>query len=374
MPELSVKCYKGTNPGDDRLYMFDPLLKLSEVRKRLTNDGFLPPDNNDDRAFRFIAAQSESSDMQDALINKSIESVVPLQGVLGKQNQLLTTNYLARKKPDLIGIGTDWFFNRYLGVQIDLNNSDPEGRATNDRIKAFKPLMLTNVKPTSENVTGIWDNVCVCVEDSVVTFKLSSWGAAGYQFHIGGEQGEPIVNGGELNCCLWNNPNTYSQVWMQRYSNKPQTIQIVSARSQQITGGDILRFQKVTVKSWRITGYSQDGHRYESNQTPPTRSGPAGLAGFNAEIADAASDFANQKQMVKAKSITTVPGDSVTPGGPVAGPPSVQQWGKPIYDIQADDPSQALGEVVIYFFVFESWDKANKVIHGYNAPDPNLWN
>jgi hypothetical protein len=161
---------------------------------------------------------------------------------------------------------------------------------------------------------------------------------------------------------------------MQRYANKLQTIQIVSARSQQITGGDILRFQKVTVKTWRLTGYSQNGKRYESNQTPPVRSGPAGMGGFRAEIADAAADMANQRSMVKAQNITTVPGGSVTPGGPVAGPPSQQQWGSPISDIAADDPSQALGEVIIYFFVFESWEKANKVIHGYNAPDPNLWN
>jgi len=371
MSELNVKCYKGVNTGDDRLYAFDPMLKLSDVRTRLTSDGFLPPDNNDDTAFRFIAAQSQSSEMQDALINKSVENLVPLQGVLGRQNQLLTTNYLARRKPDLIGIGTDWFFNRHVGVQISLNDQDAEGTATNQRIKAFKPMMLTNVKPTSKNVVGIWDNVCVCVENSVVTFKINGWGAAGYQYSIAPEQGEAICSPGDLNVCLGDRPNNYQGVWMQRYSKKAQTIQIVSARSQQITGGDILRFQKVTVKTWRITGYSQDGKRYASNQTPPARTGTAGL-GFHAEIADAAADMTNQKQIVHA--ITTVPGGSVTPGGPVAGPRSDQQWAKPIYDIEADDPSQALGEVVIYFFVFESWEKANKVINGYNAPDPSLWN
>jgi hypothetical protein len=373
MPELNVSCYKGTNPGDNKRFNFDPMLKLSEVRKRLKTDGFLPDDNApSDIAYRFIAAQSESSEMSDALINKSVENLVPLAGVLGKQNQLLTTNYLARRKPDLIGIGTDWFFNRYVGVNISLNNGDPEGKKTNDRIKAFRPLMLTNVKPTSQNVVGIWDNVCVCVENSVVSFSINSWGAAGFQYYIAPDQGDPICNG-DLNICLWDQPNRYASAYMARYASKPQTIQIVSAKSQQITGGEILRFQKVTVKTRRIKGYSQDGKRYASNQTPPTRSGPAGLEGFNAELADAASDLNNQKALVKAPGIVTVPGDSVTPGGPVAGPPSQQQWGKPIYDIDVDDWSQALGEVVIYFFVFESWEKANAVINGYNAPDPTLW-
>lgn len=372
MTALNVTCYKGSNNSDIKVYQFDPLMKLSEVRQRLTSDGFLPQDSGNNVAYRFIAAQSQSSNMEDALINRSVENLVPLAGVLGAANQLLTTNYLAGTKPDLIGIGTDWFFNRYLGVRISLNNNDTDGQKTNSSIKAFKPLMLTNVKPTSRNAVGIWDNVCVCVENSVVQFDLSSWGAVGYQFYIAPESGEAICDG-ELNVCLGDSPNRYQQTTLRRYASRQQTIQIVGADSAQVTKSETLRFQKVTIKSRRITSYGQNGRTYSSNNMPPILRGPAGLQGFHADIAEAGQSFNNMRSLATASSITTVPGDSIKPGGPVEGPPSQQNFGSSIHDVREDDWSQALGEVVVYFFVFNSWEAANRVINGYNTPDPNLW-
>ena len=67
-----------------------------------------------------------------------------------------------------------------------------------------------------------------------------------------------------------------------------------------------------------------------------------------------------------------VPGDSIKPGGPVPGPSSQQTFGT-ISDLKTDDWTEALGEVVVFFFVFKSLDDAKRVIDGYNAPDPNLW-
>ncbi|HEY0144397.1 MAG TPA: hypothetical protein VGF48_26170 [Thermoanaerobaculia bacterium] len=371
---INVTCYKGSASDSDRkVYQLDPMLKLSNVRDTLTNSGFLTADNGDDTAWRFVAAQSDSTAAEDALVNKSVENLVPLQGVLGGANQLICTNYLATRKPDLIGLGTDWFFNRYLGVKISLNNSDTDAKTTNASIKAFAPVMLTNVKPTSKNVVGIYDNVCVCVENSVVTFSLSSWGASGYQFYIGQDQGDPICDG-SLNVCNFDTPNRYASTDMRRWAEKPQTIQIVGADSVGVTGGETLRFQKVTFRTRRITSYDQNGKTYASSAMPPARTGPAGLGGFRAQIADAASDFNNQRGLATAGQLETIPGDSIKPGGPVEGPPSQQNWGAPISNLQTDDWNQALGEVVVYFFVFNSWEQANRVINGYNAPDPNLWN
>jgi hypothetical protein len=373
MPTMNVTAYKGTSlETDSRIFQLDPNAKLSNVRSTLTSAGFLPPDNNSDTAFRFVATQSESTHLDDALIAKSTESLIPLAGVLGTANQLICTNYLARTKPDLIGISTDWFFNRYLGINISLNNSDPEGQKTNSQIKAFNPLMLTNVKPTSKNVVGIWDNVCVCVENSVVQLTFNSWGAAGFELYCAQDQGEAICDGGLY---ISGVPNDYRSTTIKRYKNKQQTIQIVGADSQGISGsGEILRFQKMTFKTRRMTSYKQNGQTFSSSQTPPVRTGPAGLSGIDAELADAAADFRNQRSLANAKGVTTIPGDSVKPGGAVQGPPSQQNWGAPISNIAVDDWSQALGEVVLYFFVFKSWEQANKVINGYNAPDPRLWN
>jgi hypothetical protein len=375
MDPINITCYKGTATAQDfRVYQFDPSTFLTAVRTRLTTDGFLPADDTANNvAYRFVAAQSESSNMEEALINKSVEYLLPVAGVLGGANQLITTNYLATTKPDLIGIGTDWFFDRNVGVNISLNTGDPEAVATNSSIGAFPPLMLTNVKPTSSNVVGIYDNVCVCVENSVVNFSISSWGAAGFQYYIAPESGEPICDG-DLNICFGDNPNRRGNAFLSRYYGKSQTIQIVGAASQNISGGaETLRFQKVTVKTRRITSYDQNGTTFASNQAPPTPSGPASADVFHARVADAAADLDSQKSLVKAPTITTVPGDSIKPGGTVEGPASQQQFGSPISNIQTDDWSQALGEVVIYFFVFKSFEQANRVINDYNVPDPTLW-
>jgi hypothetical protein len=56
-----------------------------------------------------------------------------------------------------------------------------DGAQTNRDIGAFPPYLLTNVKPTSKLVTGIYDNVCVVAEKSVVAFDLRSWGAVGFK-------------------------------------------------------------------------------------------------------------------------------------------------------------------------------------------------
>ena len=374
MAPTNVTAFKGTSlESDRRVYQIDPMQKLSTVRDKLTKDGFLPADKENEIGYRFVVPTSESTTFRDAVLAKGTENYVPLAGVLGGANQLICTNIWSTKKPDLVGIRTTWFFNRYLGVNIGLNNSDEEGRKTNASIGAFDPLMLTNVKPTSEKVVGIWDNVCVCIENSVVSFNLSSWGSAGYELYIAQEQGGAIVDGG-LYVCNAPVPDRYLGTTISRYRDKPQTIQIVSARSQGISGSaDVLRFQKVTFKTRRITSYEQNGNTFASNTAPPTRSGPAGLEGFDAELADAAADFQNQRSLANAKGITTLPGDSIEPGGAVEGPKSQQNWGGPIRKIQKDDWSQALGEVVVYFFVFKSKEQAERVINGYNAPDPSLW-
>jgi hypothetical protein len=96
MPTLSVHCYKGVNSSDMGVYNFDPQMNLADVRSALTSSGFVAPDT-DDVALRFVASQSKSTNLEDALIAKSVENIVPLQGVLGAHNQLILTNIVARK-------------------------------------------------------------------------------------------------------------------------------------------------------------------------------------------------------------------------------------------------------------------------------------
>jgi len=342
---VPVTAYKGVSAGDIRPFMLPTEQPLSEVRATLTRDGFLTPDRPD-AAYRFVAMQSESSQLPDSIINPENERLIPLAGVLRNGQTLVCTNVLATRSPDLIGEPTDHFIHRNVGVQVWLNDYDPQARAANSAAGAAgRVMMLRNVKPPSSRVTGIYDNVCVCVDGSVVGFNLTSWGAAGFQFYIAPDAGEPIVNA-DLNICYFNEPNRFATASIWRYASRPQSIQIRATSSLGIRGAETLRYQKVTFKARSIRAYSQDGNVYRSDQTPPPPT----------------------TRFTTASTVTTVPGGSITPGTPVPGPPSGQQFGKPIYDIVTDDWTTALGEVVVYFFVFPTWQMADTVIRAINAP------
>lgn len=352
MSTIKVRCYKGVGPDDRRDVDLDPASNLSAVRVKLVASGFIQPDTSDVQ-LRFVAAQSDSSEVTEALIVLSVERGVPLQFVLGSANQLILTNIAARKRPDLIGIGTTTFHNRYIGVEVFLNNEDPEGKKTNERIGAFPPMMLTNVKPTSTNVVGIYDNVCVCVEDSVVGFRLNSWGAVGFQMYVAPDAGEPIIND-DLFIAYGDVPNHYATAGILRYAKRAQTIQIVGADTVGISSSQTLRFQKVVFRTRRMTSYKQGGRTYSSDEMPPRLTHAGGTR-------------------AETRRLTVVPGEAIKPGGPIEGPASNQTFGGSLSEVRTDDPANALGEVVVYFFVFKSHADAVAVINGYNAVDPSVW-
>jgi hypothetical protein len=344
----TITCYKGVSAGDIRPFSFQTEQPLSEVRATLTGAGFLTPDRPD-VAYRFVAMQSEASDREDAIVAPEAERLIPLAGVLRNGQVLVCTNVRASRAPDLIGMPTDRYVDRNISVQVWLNNNDAEARAANKAAGTTRLMMLNNVKPPSTRVTGLYDNVCVCVDGSVVGFNLTSWGAAGFQYYIAPDAGEPIVNA-NLNICYWNDPNRFATASIWRYSTRPLSIQIRATASLGLQGAETVRYQKVVFKTRSIRSYSQDGKVYRSDQRPPA---PTSTTRFTT-----------------ASTVNTVPGGSITPGAPVPGPPSGQQFGKPIYDIATDDWSQALGEVVVYFFVFPTWQMADTVIRGINA-NPN---
>jgi hypothetical protein len=378
MSMIDITCYKGTKEGDWQSFPLDPNMTLAEARTFLTRERFLPPEDESTH-YRFVSpGKTTPKDLEEdrGLVLTGLEEYLPIRSILGFGRQFILTNIRAYPKSDLVGIGSDWFFNRYLGVRISLNDEDPTAKEINDRIRAFKPMMLTHVRPTSENVVGLFDNVCVCVENSAVRFDVSSWGAAGYQFHIAPQSGEPIGEG--LYITMGDSPGRYAATSLRRYESKPQTILITGADSAGISSSEVIRFQKVIVKSRRITSYKQGGRTYASSLMPPVltaaRSGISARSAVLAGAANPAGDFERMRSLATAGPLGIVPGDSIKPGGPVVGPGSGQGFGGGISDVQTDDWTQALGEVVIFFFVFRSWEAANRVINGYNAPDPNLWN
>lgn len=338
MAEEMIKCFKGANADDIRDFELDPDAMLGDVRNVLTNAGFLPTDDlENDIGFRFVAQQTESTNLKESLVGKKVEPFVPLKGVLGSSRQLILTNEYASHKPDLIGIRTDWCVDRNVSVQCRLNYDEGVGREANDAIGAFEPLMLYHVVPTSLDFNAYYRHVCVCVSGSVLEFGLSSWGAAGYEFFIGADRGEPIVS--ELYQCYGENPDRYGSTSVHRWQNSAATIR----ESTTIAPGKKVGFHKLVFRTRRVTSYKQGDRTYSSNTAPPS---VANLQGFGPP---------------------TFLEPNVKPGHVIRGPSSSEVFSGAISNIITDDWTQALGEVVLYIFSFRTRDDAIASINGYNA-------
>ncbi len=374
---MNIPCYKGVDPADTKTYQIDPTTLLSDVRTLLTTDGFMPADDsNNNVGYRFVSLKTKNTqNLNDCIINESVESLVQLSGVLGNANQLIITNEFATTKPDLMGIATAWWFNRYVSAQCTLNMSDPDAITQNQSIQAFPPLMLTNVIPTSQNVVGIYDNVCVCCDGAVVQFTINSWGSAGFQFYIGSDAGEPIVQ--DLNMLFgWGGGalDTYgSSGPIRRWESEQKTIQINATSELTIPSGQTISYQKVTFKTKRVTAWSNGNESHSSNTNPPPLMPPPSIkAQFHPMLHAMAQSNIQTNSMAALADAVVLPGQGITPGAPTQGGGSGQQWGPPA-SITTDDWTQALGEVVVFFFVFKTHDDAVKIINGYNAPNPNIW-
>ena len=376
MPTLQVHCYKGTRDDETTIVDLDTGTTLDGVRQSLTSSGFMPTDDAAKNiGYRFVAFNTKKTgNLQDVLINQSVEHLVPLSGVLGPANQLVITNEYATSKPDLMGIGTSMWTNRYIGASCSLNMTDPEAIAKNQSIQAFQPVMLTNVIPTSEKVSGIYDNVCVCCDGSVVEFTINSWGSAGFQFFIGAAAGEPIIQ--DLNICFrpeWGGVDKYMSTGaIRRWEFTAKNITIAGTDEISIPSGQTLQYQKVTFKTIRITQWSNsDGLNISSNTNPPPLAAPVFKHSEKLKFLTLGNEvYTNIHSLANA---IVIPGEGIKPGTPTQGGGSGQQWGAPITGLTTDTWENALGEIVVFFFVFKTHADAVKTIDGYNAPDPSLW-
>lgn len=342
MPTQASTVYKGTT---NQVFEIDPSAMASNVRQQLENAHFVSPDTIGE-ALRFYIYGSRSTTFADAILSKDLETLVPVSGLFGLQNQLYLTNINAGNHPDLMGIGTTWFFDRYMSCTISLNTSD--GGATVTNAGKFQPLMMTNVRPTSEKDAGIYDNVVVCEKGSVIAFTISSWGAIGYGFSIKPNAGQSIVDALYV---TYGTPNQTAGSYTYRYQSAAQQIVVDSTESLQIPSGQTVQYQRVVVKTWRLTSYRMGDTTYSSDVQPPSLIPTLGLL----------------------TSAAVIPGKTVDPGAPHPGDNSNQTFGT-IYDAQQDDPdANPLGEIVIYFFVFDSHEDAKLVVDQINSPNPTIW-
>jgi len=341
----------------------NPNEKLNSVRQKVKQKVGSETDN-----YRFVYYDS-FTEKKTILGDQGVESKRTLQNLTFPGNTVIMT-VVEGKKTDLFGMKTDWLYSQHAGVQIVLNESDAVARQKN--AGKFQPIMLTDVQASNPLSNAYYDRVVICEKSSVIQFNISSWGAAGFGYEIRSER--ETINGG-LYVVYGNSPNRQGTVTSRRYSDSNNSIQIESAEQLNIPSADVIHYQKITVKTWRITSYSQDGKIFQSNtEAPVIEAPPSSRMNFTAsEFGMRLSGFQRTGGFEPGEpgGDIYVPGKDIQTGVPGRGPASEQTFGV-IGDVIDDyRHNKFLGAVVFYFFVFQNREAANRVINVLNAPDPN---
>ncbi len=102
---------------------------VSAVRELLLKRGFLKEDSAEE-AWRFFFYSSESSRFSDAIIAKDVERLIKIDQLFGPGGQLYLTNIEKGKRPDLMGLGGDWFFDRLVGCRVTSRKMGARARSS----------------------------------------------------------------------------------------------------------------------------------------------------------------------------------------------------------------------------------------------------
>jgi hypothetical protein len=350
--------YKVYLSGDPRVIEASSQDSLRSLREKLGSQA------ND---YNFVYLNNFTGN-KTILNDRAVEARQTLQNITFSDNMIIMT-LIQGSKTDLFGMRTDWLSDRHIGVKIGLNQSDPNAVRQNDG--KFQPIMLTDVQPSNPGSNAFYSRAVICEKGSIVRFDVSSWGAAGFGYSIASDK-DTICDG--LYICYGDTPNHKATASLLRYQSSKNTIQIESTQVLGIPTSDIIHYQKVTVKSWRLTKYSQNGRTYSSDMQAPVIAAPgqamARILAGNLETRLLEDSDRGGFDPGPVGGDTFVPGQSIETGAPSRGPESQQNFGS-MYDIREDDRhTTVLGAVVFYFFVFKDRASANKVINVLNSPTP----
>lgn len=371
---IKIKCHKGAKEGDMLNIEVSRDTPLCDIRILLEDKKFITPDSNN-TAYRFIfkKTKAQKNILDDVLAPINSEEYVPVHSVLGDNNQLILTDWLKKKSPDLVGFGCTWWYDRYLSVRCRLNRRKSAAEEKNKAVKAFEPLMLTDVIPTSKNVVGFYNNVLVCLEGSVVDFQVKSWGAAGFTYRITTQAGEPIIK----NVCktFKGDYGKYVTAGADYWQSSKKLIEIHAIEKLNISKDKVIAYQKLTFKSCNIISYkTSDGKVYHSDARPPVMAAPS-------TDTDTKPMLRSVRAAADAKEEIVVPGDSITPGTVTEGDQANINLGT-IYDVkygigqpigEEEAWNDPLGNINVFLFVFKSYEEAITVIQALNTPDPEIW-
>jgi hypothetical protein len=348
----SYNVYFGNNPHTVEASSEDT---LSSLRNKLGGEA-----NN----YSFVYFNS-FTEQKTILRDRSVEIRQKIGTTAFDQNRVLMT-LTEGDKTDLFGTKTDWLYHRHAGVRIALNTEEQVGILENQN--KFAPIMLNNVQCSNPEKELFIDRAVICEKGSLIRFEISSWGAAGFGFSITSEK-DTICN--SLYAAYDDNYNRQGYVGLRRYEDSNNSIIIDSIENLKIPTKETIQYQKMTVKTWRVTSYHTNGRTFTSNTEPPVISAPQSSRMMR-EGAERQSWFDSGFAPGETGGDTFIPGNDVEHGAPGRGPESDQRFSAGISNLIEDNRDQvALGAVIFHFLVFKDKDAANRVINILNAPNIN---
>lgn len=321
----------------------DPQATLYELRQKLKEV--------DEFNFMYY---NDFAEIKSVLNDRSLESERTVEQVV--IGEIIQMARVSGGNTDLVGMKADYLYDRDAGVKVTLNTVDENAKKAN--AGKFQPLMITDVQPTNPNTNAFYDNVVICEKGSVINFNVASWGSAGFGCSIKSSK-QTIID--SIYSCYGNNQDRNANMDLRRYEKSKNTIVIDSTENLDIPSGEEIYYQKVTLKTWRLTSYEKDNKTYSSNTQAPLKQAN------KAASMNSTSGF----DPGETEGDTYVPGGDIDNAAPSEGEPSDQSFGKFYIKSEDDRDSKVLGAVVFYFFVFKDKEAANRVINILNSPDPH---
>jgi len=343
---------------------FDSTETLADVRKALTAKGLMTTTD----AFLY---ENEATSLKTVYAPQSAEknhpvslATFPAVASLSEDYELIQIVSTSATSPSFLGDSpADNYFRPIpqFGVSVSLNMSDPAAKVINKDM--FEPVLLESVQSSNPDAPISFSNCVIVQKGAVVSFDVSSWGAAGWGLIIdAAETTSTSICPGIFITYDNDNFGSIETTTLDRYvgnaTKSGDTIQIESNASLKLGSQYNVAYSTITVKTFSLSEWTDSsGKVYSSSLQIPSST---------SETLDDKGNVAPPPPSGQ----SDVPSNSVGSGTPVSGPKSKQTFGgissvRPT-SCPATRSSGLVDQIEIYFLVFDSKADADTVIKVLN--------
>lgn len=248
----------GQNENKEDSFFFDKDTKLSEIRRQIEAEKFIPPDpDNQEKPTKFYFLEGPRG----VEIQKGMENTMKLQWVLDEADNPPVL-YMSQSA-DIVGTLTDWIYQSGLSVQVKLNKDDDNAKRINE--KKTEPIQLVDVSENSTNIVSI-QNAIVCDADSAIAIEFSYAGPLGYAFYLY-DGAEDIYSAS----CVSPKTKPDEERWagVHTFGNETRDLILIkNAHGDDVKAADnkvIAKHMKMMIEVWGLKGW-QLGDKDNNNQ------------------------------------------------------------------------------------------------------------